>query len=107
MSKSREADSLGPIPQRIADDKDTDPNLFEGPSSQEATAPRCYMCGRSAWAYDDGFEAGIAYALTQVQGMLQLGVRGEALEPAAAQRLTDWFRYHLVPRRSRPTVPGG
>src|SRR5678810_972761 len=69
--RDRESNNYGAIPKPIDNDRDTEPNLFEVPLVAEATVPRCFLCGRSSWDRDDGFEAGIDYALTQVQGMLQ------------------------------------
>jgi len=92
MRRPRLSSSIGAIPEPI-DNKDTEPNLFgKGAESFEApagdsTVPRCFLCGRSSWDRDDAFEAGIAYALTQVHGLLQT-----RMEPAIAQALTDWMR---------------
>ncbi len=103
---NRTVHGYGAVPKHIADDKDTEPNLFAkggesfgGPVADEATAPRCYLCGRHAWAYDDGFEAGIAFALTQVQGLLQTGKLGSRLEPEDAAALVQWLRGEIQGKR--------
>jgi hypothetical protein len=66
----RVSDGLGPIPAESADDKDTDPHLFQGvPEQEEITAPRCFFCGRTSQEYDTAqdvrraFDAGIRHAL--------------------------------------------
>ena len=89
----------GAVPQHIANDKDTEPNLFAAPNQDQVTAPRCYLCGKSTWAYDDGFEAGIAFALTQVQGLLQQGRLGQGLAPDDAAVLVQWMRGALQGKR--------
>ena len=89
----------GAVPQPIDNDKDTEPNLFAAPESETATAPRCYMCGRSAWAYDDGFEAGIAYALNQVHSLLWQGHGGQKLEFDEAATLVQWMRSRIQPNK--------
>lgn len=80
----RPNDSIGPIPTSSADDKDTEPHLFEGPSvpegsscSHEAdTAPRCFYCGRTTVEYDTArdvnwaFERGIVYAMRRAEQFL-------------------------------------
>ncbi len=89
----------GAVPQPIDNEKDTEPNLFEQPSQEASTAPRCYMCGKSTWAYDDGFEAGIAFALTKVQGLLQQGRLGQGLAPDDAAVLVQWMRGAIQGKR--------
>lgn len=78
---------------------DTDPEPFG--RSDEVTKPRCYTCGRSPFAYDDGFEAGIAYALTQTQGLLASGAAKQRLSAGQAALLVAWLRQHIQPQQQK------
>src|SRR6476469_5705062 len=99
--KDRRTLGYGAIPQPIDNEHDTEPNLFEQVSQESTTAPRCYMCGKCTWAYDDGFEAGIAYALTQVQGLLWQGRGGQKLDFDEAATLVQWMRSMIQPNKPR------
>jgi hypothetical protein len=104
MKSQEPLSNYGPIPEPIDNDRDTEPNLFASANSfaaqpsSEVTAPRCYLCGTAAWDSDEAFERGVAFALTQVQGLLQQGALGVSLDPDQAAALADWFRRNIQPR---------
>jgi hypothetical protein len=84
----RDLSNYGPIPEDLASEQDTEPNLFGGQSGDDPTVPRCFMCGRSDHDKDAAFERGCHYALTQMQGL----VVQRGLKPDEAQALADWLR---------------
>ncbi len=90
---------IGALPEQLADDKDTEPELFRTgpPSDNEVTAPRCFQCGQVPDKYRPSYDSGVLFAVAKLGQLLIDTGYSETYALDTARRLLAYCREPLVP----------